>query len=265
MKYKKIMENIISKFIALLFLTTVYTCSTDLLNKIEGNNNVISVKRDINEDFTKVKVSNGIELIIDQGSEVSLTLEADENLHDIIITEVEDGKLKIYTEKNIWKSASKKVYLTVNTLEELKASSGSNVITTNVLKAADVHISSSSGARVTLELTAVNLTSSTSSGASANINVKANSVVSSSSSGSNMKIKGKTTNHETSASSGSSINAYNLLSKNVTTKVSSGASISVHASESIDGKASSGGSISFEGDPKKITRKTSSGGSISGS
>ena len=63
----------------------------------------------------------------------------------------------------------------------------------------------------------------------------------------------------------SSINAYNLLSKNVTTKVSSGASISVHASESIDGKASSGGSISFEGNPEKIIRKTSSGGSISGS
>ena len=49
----------------------------------------------------------------------------------------------------------------------------------------------------------------------------------------------------------------------ITAKVSSGASISVHASESIDGKASSGGGISFEGNPEKITRKTSSGGSIS--
>jgi hypothetical protein len=259
------MKLIIIKFTAFLILTTLSSCGIDMLNRIEGNNNVISIKRDINEDFTKVKVSTGIELIIDQGNEVSLTVEADENLHDIIITEVEDGKLKIYTEKNIWRSASKKVYLTVNTLEELKASSGSNVITTNVLKATDLHIGSSSGARLTLEVTAVNLTCTTSSGASTNLDVNAKSVVSSSSSGSNMKIKGKTTNHETSASSGSSINAYNLLSKNVTTKVSSGASISVHASESIDGKASSGGSISFEGNPEKITRKTSSGGSISGS
>ena len=182
------MKLIIIKFTAFLFLITLSTCSIDILNRIEGNKNVISIKRDINEDFTKVKVSTGIELIIDQGSEISLTVEADENLHDIIITEVEDGKLKIYTEKNIWKSASKKVYLTVNTLEELKAYSGSNVITTNVLKAADLYINYSSGARVTLELTAVNLTSSTSSGASANINVKANSVVSSSSSGSNMNL-----------------------------------------------------------------------------
>ena len=259
------MKLIIIKFTAFLFLITLSTCSIDILNRIEGNKNVISVKRDINEDFTKVKVSTGIELIIDQGSEISLTVEADENLHDIIITEVEGGKLKIYTEKNIWKSASKKVYLTVNTPEELKASSGSNVITTNVIKATDLHIGSSSGAKLTLEVTAVNLISNTSSGASANIDVNANSVVSSSSSGSNMKIKGKSTNHETSASSGSSINAYKLLSKNVTIKVSSGASISVHASESIDGKASSGGSISFEGNPEKITRKTSSGGSISGS
>ena len=134
------MKLIIIKFTAFLFLITLSTCSIDILNRIEGNKNVISVKRDINEDFTKVKVSTGIELIIDQGSEISLTVEADENLHDIIITEVEDGKLKIYTEKNIWKSASKKVYLTVNTLDELKASSGSNVITTNVIKATDLHI-----------------------------------------------------------------------------------------------------------------------------
>jgi len=259
------MKQIMIKITAFLFLAILSSCGIDMLNRIEGNKNVISINRDISDDFTKVKVSAGIELIIDQGNEVSLTVEADENLHDIIITEVEDGKLKIYTEKNIWRSASKKVYLTVNTLEELKASSGSNVITTNVLKATDLHIGSSSGARLTLEVTAVNLTSTTSSGASTNLDVNAKSVISSSSSGSNMKIKGKTTNHETSASSGSSINAYNLLSKNVTTKVSSGASISVHASESIDGKASSGGSISFEGNPEKIIRKTSSGGSISGS
>ena len=251
------------KFTAFLFLTTSSSCGIDMLNRIEGNNNVISIKRDINEDFTKVKVSTGIELIIDQGNEVSLTVEADENLHDIIITEVEDGKLKIYTEKNIWRSASKKVYLTVNTIEELKASSGSNLTTSNVLKATDLNVSSSSGAQVAIEVTAVNFTSSTSSGASANIDVNATSVVSSSSSGSNMKIKGETTIHTTNSSSGSSINAYKLVSQNVTAKVSSGASISVHASSTIDGKASSGGSISFDGNPETITKKTSSGGSIS--
>ena len=258
------MKKTIIQFTALFFLTILSSCGLDMLNRIEGNNNVISIDRDIDENFTKVRVSTGIELIIDQGNEVSLTVEADENLHDIIITEVEDGKLKIYTEKNIWKSASKKVYLTVNTLEELKASSGSSIKTSNVLNASNLTVGSSSGASVNLDIKAVNLNSKTSSGASANLDVNATNVVSDSSSGSTMKIKGETSTHETNASSGSSINAYRLVSKNVTAKVSSGASISVYASENINGRASSGGSISFEGDPKTVTKNTSSGGSISG-
>lgn len=257
------MKKTIIQFSALFFLTILSSCGLDMLNRIEGNNNVISINRDIDENFTKVRVSTGIELIIDQGSEVSLTVEADENLHDIIITEVEDGKLKIYTEKNIWKSASKKVYLTVNTLEELKASSGSSIKTSNVLNATNLTIGSSSGASVNLDIKAVNLSSKTSSGASANLDVNATNVVSDSSSGSTMKIKGEASTHETNASSGSSINAYRLVSKNVSAKVSSGASISVYASENINGRASSGGSISFEGDPKTVTKNTSSGGSIS--
>ena len=238
------MKKTIIKVAAILFLTTLTSCGIDMLNRVEGNNNVTSIKRDINTDFTKVRVSTGIELIIQQGSEISLTVEADENLHDIIITEVVDGKLKIYTEKNIWKSAAKRVYLTVNTIEELTASSGSTVISESVLKANNLDVSSSSGANLTIEVAATNLISSTSSGSSLN-------------------LSGETTSHETSASSGSSITAYKLISKDVIAKVSSGASISVYVSSSIDGKASSGGGISFEGNPEKITKKTSSGGRVS--
>lgn len=238
------MKKTIIKVAAILFLTTLTSCGIDMLNRVEGNNNVTSIKRDINADFTKVRVSTGLELIIQQGSEISLTVEADENLHDIIITEVVDGKLKIYTEKNIWKSAAKRVYLTVNTIEELTASSGSTVISESVLKANNLDVSSSSGANLTIEVAATNLISSTSSGSSLN-------------------LSGETTSHETSASSGSSITAYKLISKDVIAKVSSGASISVYASSSIDGKASSGGGISFEGNPEKITKKTSSGGRVS--
>ena len=257
------MKKTIIKVAAILFLTTLTSCGVDMLNRIEGNNNVTSIKRDINADFTKVRVSTGLELFIQQGSEISLTVEADENLHDIIITEVVDGKLKIYTEKNIWKSTAKKVYLTVNTIEELTASSGSIVVSENVLKATNLDVSSSSGANLTIEVAATNLISSTSSGSSSQIEANTTSVISTSSSGSSLNLSGETTSHETSASSGSSITAYKLVSKDVIAKVSSGASTSVYASSSIDGKASSGGGISFEGSPKKVTKKTSSGGRVS--
>lgn len=96
------MKTTIIKLSIVLFLATISTsCNIDMLNRVEGDRNVISEKRQVNEDFSKVKVSSGIDLYIKQGSKTSLTVEADENLHDIIITEVVGGKLKIYTEKNI--------------------------------------------------------------------------------------------------------------------------------------------------------------------
>ena len=46
----KTMKLIIIKFTAFLILTTLSSCGIDMLNRIEGNNNVISIKRDINEE-----------------------------------------------------------------------------------------------------------------------------------------------------------------------------------------------------------------------
>ncbi len=77
-----------------------------------------------------------------------------------------------------------------------------------------------------------------------------------------IRVSGNTDNHAAKASSGSSIKAYDLMSKNVIVKVSSGANIDIHASEKIEARASSGGDIDYKGAPKKVMRKSSSGGSI---
>ena len=239
------MKTTIKKLSVLLFIATLFSsCGIDILNRVEGDRNVISQKRSLSDDFSKVKVSSRIDLYIKQGSRNSLTVEADENLHDIIITEVIGGKLRIYTDRNIWRAKSKKVYLTVNSLDELTATSGSDVVSEGILRVQDLDVSTSSGANLRIE-------------------VEANNVVSSSSSGSDLRLSGSTDTHETSASSGSSLKAYRLESKDVSAKVSSGADISVFASESIYAKASSGGDIRCKGNPKKITKKTSSGGGVS--
>tara|TARA_R110000787_G_scaffold55942_3_gene128816 strand:+ start:179 stop:904 length:726 start_codon:yes stop_codon:yes gene_type:complete len=239
------MKTTIIKLTVVFFLTTlVSSCGIDMLNRVEGDRNVVSEKRKLNEDFTRVKVSSGIDLYIKQGSKASLTVEADENLHDIIITEIVGGKLKIYTERNIWRAKAKKVYLTVTSLEELTATSGSDVVSESILKADDLDVSTSSGANLRIE-------------------VDANNLITSSSSGSDLRISGTANSHETSASSGSSIKAYGLESKDVTARVSSGADIGVFASESMDAKASSGGDIRYKGNPKKVNKKTSSGGGVS--
>jgi len=214
-----------------------------MFNRINGNRNVVTENRNLKEDFTKIKVSTGLDLYISQGSSNEITVEADENLQDIIITEVNNGVLKIYSEKNIWKAKARKVYVTIDNLEEVRATSGSDVYTKETLKVNDIAISATSGADI-------------------NMSLNANSVTSSATSGSDIEIDGNANNHTASATSGASIDAYELRSKNVTVRVSSGADINIYASESIAAKASSGGDIDFKGSPENVTKKSSSGGSI---
>lgn len=234
----------VKKLTILLFISAVFaSCGVDMFNRIDGNRNVISEKRKIKNDFSRVKVSSGIDLYIKQGDEVSLTVEADENLHDYIITEVQGDMLKIYVDGNIWRAKARKVYLTVTSIEELRATSGSDVYSQGVIKARDLDVSTSSGADMRIEVDADNVTSS-------------------STSGSDLRISGTTNTHSTSATSGSSVHAYGLESKDVTARVSSGADISVYASESIEARASSGGDIRYKGNPEKVNKKSSSGGGI---
>jgi len=241
------MNSTIKTTIVLLFVATLFSsCGIDMFNRIEGDRNVVTQDRQIDNNFSRVKVSSGIDLFIKQGNEVELTVEADENLHEYIMTEVDGDQLKIYVDGNIWRAKARKVYLTVTDIEELKATSGSDVISEGVLKVSDFEVSTTSGADMRIE-------------------VEANHVTSSSSSGSDLKIIGRTDTHETSASSGSNLNAYELESREVDAKASSGADVSVYASESITAKASSGGDVKYKGSPKKVNKKTSSGGGVRGS
>lgn len=233
------------KILTLLLITTLFSsCAVDMFNRVNGNRNVVTEDRSTKEDFTKIKVSTGLELYISQGSKNKITVEADENLQDIIITEVKDGVLKIYSEKNIWRSKARKVYVTIKNLDAIAATSGSDVYTNERLKVNDLNISATSGADIT-------------------ISVDANTVETSATSGSDIEISGVSNNHISKATSGASIDAYQLRSKNVTAKVTSGADINVYASESIVAKATSGGGIDFKGSPKKVDKKTSSRGSVS--
>nr|WP_298995246.1 head GIN domain-containing protein [uncultured Polaribacter sp.] len=239
------MKSTTKKLLALLFVSVLMSsCNVNMFNRVNGNRNVVTADRSTSQKFTKIKVSTGLDLYLSQGTKNKVTLEADENLHDIIITEVNDGVLKIYSEKNIWQAKARKVYVTVKNLEGLTATSGSDVYTEDVLKVETIKVSATSGADIRIAL-------------------DADTVETSATSGSDIRISGTANNHTSRANSGASIEAYKLISKNATVNVSSGADINIYASESINAKASSGGDIDFKGNPREINKKSSSGGSVS--
>jgi len=239
------MKTPTTKILIVLIITTLLgSCNVNMFNRINGNQNVVKEDRTIKEDFTKIRVSTGLDLYISQGSKNKITVETDENLQEIIITEVLNGELKIYVEKNIWRAKARKIYVIIKNLEAITATSGSDVYTNETLKVNNLNISATSGANI-------------------KISVEANTIETTATSGSDIEISGITNDYFSNATSGASIDGYELKSENATVNVTSGASINVFASESINAKATSGGNIDFKGNPKKVDKKSNSGGSIS--
>lgn len=232
----------ISKIFAvtLLFLTT----SCFLVDGVKGDRNVVTQDRNISSDFDAIHASHGIDVKLTMGSNVSLTLEADENLHDIIRTEVEDGVLRIYAEKNIYSSKKRTVYVTANEIHKIKATSGSSVTSENTIKAEDFIVKTTSGANVRLALD----TESTSCSAT---------------SGSNIRLSGRTQKLDASSTSGANVMAKDLEAKICEARATSGSVMSVYASHELDAKATSGGNIRCSGDPEVVRKNSSSGGNVS--
>ncbi len=234
------MKTLLKLSVALFLVFSTTSCMFD---GVKGNGNVITKNRKISNDFVRIKVSRGLEVYITKDSDVSLSVEADENLHDLIKTEVNNGTLIISSERNIWHASSKKIHLSVKNLNEILVSSGAEVYSENTLSSNRMKISSSSGAQIQLRLHVDDLTSNSSSGAIIN-------------------LSGNAVNFDVSTSSGSVVSAYELEVENCIARSSSGSDIKVFVTESFDAKATSGSGIRYKGNPRKVNKRDNSGGSV---
>lgn len=239
------MKTILTKLTLILVLVaSLSSCAFDTREKLKGNKNIIKELREVTETFDNLKVAQGINLFVRMDSEATISVEADENVIEHIKTEISDGLLNIYIKGFSIYSSTKNVYVTLPNLSSIKASSGSSVISENLLMSDDLNITSSSGSEIQLDVDTENIQTTASSGSSIN-------------------IKGKTIISMVESSSGSSIQVSNLKSKKTTAVASSGSSISLYSTQELIAKASSGSSIHYKGNPEIVNKKTSSGGNVS--
>lgn len=236
-----ITKFIVATIVSLLLMSCQF--NSDFSFGVRGNGNVQTEERTISEDFDKIEVSRGMDVYLTQSNDVSLKVQADENLHDIIMTKVENNTLKIYADENINHSAAQKVMVNFKNLTKISSHSGSDVYSTNIINVNDIEISSTSGSDMELEL-------------------KANVIECSSNSGSDIRLSGTATKLYANASSGSDIKARNLKVEFSEAKASSGAGITVNTSYELIAKASSGGDINYYGNPEKVTKRDGVSGSV---
>ncbi len=236
------------KFLKVTFLVFVFIiasgCEFNLpIGTVEGNGNVIKDDRIFSEKINAIKISNGLELFLIESHLQVVSVEADENLQEHIITELIDGTLYIKTNKNIKNAKSKKVTIAFVELEGLQASSGATVKGLSNMLSNNLYLKASSGSQM-------------------NLSIMAKDLIVESSSGSIINLRGQARKFNSKASSGSSINASDLEAIYCTSKASSGSEIILNIKGTLDAKASSGGSIKYYGEPEVVNQNKSSSGSV---
>lgn len=159
--------------LALCTIPFLSSCVGNMFNSISGNNKVTIENRKITEQFDHITISNGLEVYLTQDSKTSIVVEADENLQEIIKTEISNGELKIYSKKNIWSSKAQKVFISTTTLKEVTATSGSELYTEESINFPDLELNATSGATVNVTTYSDKITSSATSGA--DLHLKGNS------------------------------------------------------------------------------------------
>jgi len=232
---------ITSSILAMLMLSCNFDFNIDA--GITGDGNVITETRAVNQDFNGITASRGLDVYISQGNDYGISVEADENLHDIIVTEVENGILKISTTENIRKSKAQKVMVSTKNLEFIKATSGSDVYSEGTISAVNLKLEANSGADLDVDIETENLTCS-------------------SSSGSDIRVRGNTINLKARATSGSDINAKSLKAEISDVEANSGSDIFVYTSKELTANASSGGDVHYYGNPEKVKKSDGVSGSV---
>ncbi|WP_162127650.1 head GIN domain-containing protein [Flavobacterium phycosphaerae] len=236
-----------TKLIAAALATILFaSCHTkiDWNNGIDGNGNVTKQTRNVENNFSKVDISRGLNVTLEQADTYFVEVEADDNLQNHISVRVENGTLVITSDDNIDVATAKNVHVKMPSLTGVEVTSGASVSTNKVFTGTDILVKTSSGSEAELALEYDNIKCESTSGSS-------------------QEIKGKALTLKTASSSGSTIDAKGLLVNDVIAESTSGSDTNVHPIVSLKAHASSGSSIDYDTNPKTISKEENSGGSVS--
>ena len=236
------MRSLKLMLVLVLALGTLSTANAQR-KRIKGSGVVTTETRKV-KDFTGVKTATAIDIYLTQGNKFEVVVEADDNIIEHIITDVDNDVLKVYFDRvNVMRAEKKVVHVTMPEVNYIKATSAGDVIGKTAIKADDLKISTSSAGDVKIEVYATNLDLSTSSSG-------------------DITLSGEADYLEASTSSAGDIKAFELTVKEADVSASSAGDVKITVTERLHARASSAGDIYYRGNPPKVDARSSSAGDV---
>ncbi|OQP52128.1 hypothetical protein A4H97_26245 [Niastella yeongjuensis] len=196
--------------------------------------------------FQSIRVGDGIDVYLMQGEEEGVVVSATEVAQrDKMRTVVENGELRIFVSTGgfNWKGRRFKAYVSIKTLNRLRANGGSDIIVQGELKLDKLQLVLSGGSDFTGQVAINDLTVEQSGG-------------------SDVHIKGSVVNLRVNASGGSDFKGGDLVAEYAIIDTSGGSDATLTVNKEMAAEASGGSDVNYKGNPVIKYKSASGGGSV---
>jgi hypothetical protein len=215
------------------------TCVFD--GGVEGDGNVVKESRAV-EGFTALQAGSAFEVFLLQGEEESLTIEADQNLMQYIVTEVKNGQLRLYSTENIRKAEKLNVYISFRSLEAISVSGAVDLQGVPGMHFGELLLEGSGASRMLLDMEASSLRANVSGASTLELSGQAGKAV--------FEISGA-----------SRLNAGDLLVSDCRLEASGASHAGIHVADKLLAEVSGASSVKYRGSPA-VAKDVSGAGSL---
>lgn len=270
---KTILRYLLILTLSLASLIGMGACRTSVSNfnypfcdraTLRGNGNIIS-KTIAAPDYTAVKASRMVKVVIVNEPQGQITVRADENVMPYVVLTCKKGVLTATIDPAIQSVERISVEVTVPASErigQLSASSSGRIEAQGLVVTDKLAIRLSSAGKVGGDLTAPFIGIEASSAAKVEATVTTGQLFVGASSAAKVTLKGTATAIEANISSSAKLDAEELMSETGSIQASSAAKAVVHCSKLLKANASSAGDIKNCCYPENVETSVSSAGSV---
>lgn len=194
--------------------------------------------------FDNISIFGSIDATIEKSVNDSLKIESNEVEFDKIDVKIEDKILKISTTDKLFDSRKQvKINIKYNVLKGIKINGGAEITGINEIDEKTMELIAGSGATITLKLNSEFVNATIGQGAT-------------------IRLEGICRKQNIEASTGGIYSAYELKCDSAYLKANTGGIVKAIANSFLDAAASTGGQISYRGEPMTKKEKTILGGNI---
>lgn len=260
------MKNIL--LLTILCIVCQTTCYAQKKDRVRGNKEVVESQR-VFDSIVSIETHQDIVLHVLQGPENKLLIEADENLHKIILTTLTNGNLDIDLSNKITSKKKLELTLMLKELQKITLNDDSVVKISDFLTTENLTINLNDNSEIIALFDAKNFTLNAQDNSSGDLvlksehgtlnledhaKIKIEADVSNfeifGSQKSTITLKGKTKNIELSLENHAETKASNLTVKDATIKAEDHTEVFVNVSDQLNIKAAGNSKIHIFGKPK---------------